>query len=787
MFWRFGGYANISTIDSILDKSDVTLEEILDEADLIQELKQSNSKLLEYLRDENVLRRMLEYVVAPSAPKPEEDGEEDTEEQSINTRTLSPFKRSREQREKSRRQEAREEWDKADKARQKTAYVACEVLSSEAWSIIEALMENQQHLRSFWDFLRREPPLPPSEAGYFLKINEILLDKKTEETLRLIRSLDGIVPAMVQHVDCPMIMDLLLKIISKEKDEGGAGIVNVGSSHQTRVSRIDGGMLIRSQWFQSQGLIPLLLAYFDEKFPPSTQTSAGEFIKAIITISANASQNEQNCIGPNNLTRQLVSEQCIETLIQDMLHGGNPLTVIVGTIIEVIRKNNSDYDPDMGTGADSIPSSNDPIYLGTLLRNFAKHVPDFMNLILSPDHNILAGDNALSLKRKDLAVAFSSRIEPLGFDRFKTCELMAELLHCSNMGLLNERGSEAYIKQRNAERDRLQAEGSLMASRPQTSSMAGSVDEGPKAANGISPLGLAPGSMEEVRKLEVANLADEDGFEDVGNPADLADEVKDDFDEKLPLDFETKPEEIHAIRGPSRPRIDLDEEFVDEPLNSPRLEALDEREEELLEELGPSDAIEVEPDPEAEPAPLSPTHDLRSQVRGLALDKEIPPPNDDLSGRLEPEHQGPDQASTNPPISVSEAPPLPQRRQSAEIHPRSDFDGIQDFSPHPADKPPPLFADRPEVSASDGFHYHHQGDEHGRDSQETIDTTLGEEGDSVRSVLMSGNEFGFTSHIEADIDGQPMVGDYLKIMFVEHKVVPTILVRFVPHSDAGTW
>ena len=65
MFWRFGGYAQLSSLDSILDKPDVTVEELLDESDLIQELKQQNSKLIEYLRDENVLERLLRYVTAP--------------------------------------------------------------------------------------------------------------------------------------------------------------------------------------------------------------------------------------------------------------------------------------------------------------------------------------------------------------------------------------------------------------------------------------------------------------------------------------------------------------------------------------------------------------------------------------------------------------------------------------------------------------------------------------------------------------------------------------------------
>ena len=139
-----------------------------------------------------------------------------------------------------------------------------------------------------------------------------------------------------------------------------------------------------------------------------------------------------------------------------MLRGGNPLTVGVGIIIEVIRKNNSDYDPD-AAGSEIAPSSSDPIYLGTLLRHFAKHVPDFMGLILSPNHVINDGEKPKTVKRESLAVASGTKIEPLGFDRFKTCELMAELLHCSNMGLLNEQGSEAYIQKRDAERERLKA------------------------------------------------------------------------------------------------------------------------------------------------------------------------------------------------------------------------------------------------------------------------------------------------------------------------------------------
>jgi SIT4-associating protein SAP185/190 len=222
MFWRFGGYANISTIDTLLDKSDVTLEELLDESDLIQELKQHNTKLIEFLRDENTLQRLLKYVVAPGPTV--KDGDEEDDENA--TREKGKGKeltiKTSPDTEKS-----DEEQEKAEKSRLKYAYVACEVLSSETWSILEALMANVPHLQEFWDFLRRPPPLDPLQAGYFTKVNETLLEKKTEEMLDFFKSSPGIVPAMLQHVDCPMVMDLLLKIISLEKAEGGQGIVDV--------------------------------------------------------------------------------------------------------------------------------------------------------------------------------------------------------------------------------------------------------------------------------------------------------------------------------------------------------------------------------------------------------------------------------------------------------------------------------------------------------------------------------------------------------------------------------
>ncbi|KOS20146.1 Extragenic suppressor of kinetochore protein 1 [Escovopsis weberi] len=465
MFWRFGGYASISTIDTILDRPDFTLDELLEESDLIQELKQHNTKLIEYLREDEVLEKLLEYVVATKlevVQTPDEPADDDLKGKA----RLLPFSRSGASSRAASSADASEE--EQDKKRNRRALVACEILSSDTWSIYEALIENRQLIRDFWQFLSRPAPLDPLQASYFTKVNESLFEKKTEEMMELLWSLPNVVADLLKHVECPMIMDLLLKIIAMDRNEGGQGVV---------------------EWLYSKDIIPTLLSFLSPNHSWVLQTAAGDFLKAIITISANASQNEQQCIGPNELTRQLVSKPCVEQLIGYMLGGGNPLTVGVGIVIEVIRKNNSDYDPDVGTEANSMPSSRDPIYLGTLLRLFSQNVPNFMNLIIRGSG------------RQGLASTFGERLEPLGFDRFKTCELMAELLHCSNMGLLNEVGSEKLIAARDAERQRLRSEGRL-----------GSREDDGSAED--LTMRMTHSAHDESRRLEVTN-ADDDGFEEV--------------------------------------------------------------------------------------------------------------------------------------------------------------------------------------------------------------------------------------------------------------------------------
>lgn len=101
------------------------------------------------------------------------------------------------------------------------------MLSCEVWSICETIFENQHLLEKFWTFIDAEPPLNPLRASYFTKVNEKFLEKKTEDMIPFIKSIPDVLKKILRHSDTSAIMDLLLKIISMERTDVGAGVVEV--------------------------------------------------------------------------------------------------------------------------------------------------------------------------------------------------------------------------------------------------------------------------------------------------------------------------------------------------------------------------------------------------------------------------------------------------------------------------------------------------------------------------------------------------------------------------------
>ncbi|KAK0549683.1 hypothetical protein OC845_003021 [Tilletia horrida] len=582
MFWRIG-FSTTSSLDTLLEKPNVTVEEVLDDADLLQECKSQNNKLVEFLQQPRVIKRLLEHVVGTA----EVTGEGGTE------------------------------WE--EKVRFKYPYMASEVLSSDIWAILEAVMANADELlRPFWNSVlsanpaRAEPPLthfthpllngeaqdaansssPTASngastqktinaqengpgrsvlAGYWAKVNGVFLDKKPMEMLAFIRSLPRSVERFVAHLETPAVVDLLYRIIQLEEATPEAGTID---------------------WLAENGLVGKLVDLLSPHHSADLHNTVSELFKAVIAFSAPSAttlpQNQgadafggsafgggdsfasQRAGGTNNrLVRELASEGQIRKMVAFMLDvdpetqaaqtksgaveeskseserssdapppesaspparsgdeagkaspGGqsslrtandedfppvrapqvamspetmtSSLVTCIGVLIELIRKNNSDYfeqhlfhtlrqyliqrqqdftserrgqnfngaDTSMSQSSESdefhqrfsnnslqepsedeqleameqamndFPSKLGIVHLGPMLKVLCDRLPEFQHLLMHP--------RSSSAPRKTTL----GELAPLTFERYRITELYAELLHCSNMALLNRAPGE---------------------------------------------------------------------------------------------------------------------------------------------------------------------------------------------------------------------------------------------------------------------------------------------------------------------------------------------------------
>ncbi|SCU78745.1 LAME_0A05622g1_1 [Lachancea meyersii CBS 8951] len=431
------------------------LDELLDDEELYTELMCSNFKLLIYFKYPQVLARLVDYVTNEQVLNENLDGDhadtdKETSRDSHNSKDSQEGLHAQEADDGERQDQNRDLTDTSAEARSisqsdelsvssaetsitlpadseeqsesRRARMAAEILSADVWPISSAFMDHEELLSQLWSILDHPAPLSIVPSTYFMKINERLLDMDVAGILHFILTQPDLVNKFLTHIDNPPLMDFLLKVISTDKPDSSTGVIEL---------------------LGIQDLIPKLLDCLESGQTPSTKSAAGDFLKALITISANSNNEIASAIGPNGLTRKLVSPPMVEKLMKIMLTGGTSLSNGVGIIIELIRKNNSDYDfvQVMYTTLETHPPNDrDPIYLGYLIQCSAKHLPEFNKMLMETE-----------LPPLETPFGF---IEPLGFERFKICELVAELLHCSNMTLLNEPGGEQMVAERDALREK---------------------------------------------------------------------------------------------------------------------------------------------------------------------------------------------------------------------------------------------------------------------------------------------------------------------------------------------
>ncbi|KAJ2921714.1 hypothetical protein H1R20_g15377, partial [Candolleomyces eurysporus] len=408
------GFNQASSIDSLLDKDDVALEALLDEDDLLQECKAQNTRLIEYFGRVDVLKKLLGYVT----------GQTESEE----------------------------------KGRFKYPYIATEVLCSEIWSIVETCMREQDHLLvPFWETVLDRPPEEMKTqmimASHFSKINSTFLTKKPEETIAFIQAQPEVVDRILQHIETSPFVDLLVRIIQLDEHAAGSGVL---------------------EWLSSQNFIGRLIDLLSPNHTTEVHSIVTDLIKGIISMAtpSPAAGITDDSSGPasNRFARELAKRETITKLLSFMLcdfdsvpnrdNATSSVVHAIAVVIELIRKNNSDYfEPYLfhtlrnrlihvqqqvhAQGEDSRTALEETmkemvnrmgvVHLGPVLELMCENLHRFHELLKKP--RSLQGPIQTTV----------GAITPLTLERYRILELLAELLHCSNMSLLNRPAEYSHL------------------------------------------------------------------------------------------------------------------------------------------------------------------------------------------------------------------------------------------------------------------------------------------------------------------------------------------------------
>lgn len=277
--------------------------------------------------------------------------------------------------------------------------------------INRVVIDDHTRMSKLWNIINH-PDITSVDSPHiriFLKLHDAFLANRKNSYLNFIRSRPTILDDFFKKDTFPAIFEFLLRLICTDKPGDPSGILDL---------------------VEEQCLIPRCVKYLQKnEIVDTAQITISDFLRQLIELSVNIPVNDIS-IGPNNLTRELVSEPIISNLIQVMLdQRGKVLSHIIVLTIEIIRKNNSDFDQInliSSTISEHPPSKRDPLYLGYLLDCYTKHLPQLLDIIW--DVETITNEDEPNIPNNACVI---------GMTRIKILELLAELLHCSNMESLN--------------------------------------------------------------------------------------------------------------------------------------------------------------------------------------------------------------------------------------------------------------------------------------------------------------------------------------------------------------
>ncbi|KAK4399415.1 Serine/threonine-protein phosphatase 6 regulatory subunit [Sesamum angolense] len=214
------GLSTASPVETILDKENFTLEELLDEDEIIQECKALNGHLINFLREKNTVKQLIQYIV--------EEAPVDAEKQ----RTF------------------------------KFPFIACEIFTCEVDIILKALVEDEELMDLLFSFLDPERPHGTLLAGYFSKVVVCLLLRKTTPLMNYIRAHPDIINRLIDLIGITSIMEVLIRLI--------------GADEHIYANYVDS-----MQWLEDMNVLEMIVDKFSSSDCPEVHANAAETLCAI--------------------------------------------------------------------------------------------------------------------------------------------------------------------------------------------------------------------------------------------------------------------------------------------------------------------------------------------------------------------------------------------------------------------------------------------------------------------------------------------------------------------------
>lgn len=409
MFWKFPS-AMSTTIDALLDRDPpCSLRELLQDPDILQECKTKNEKLTNRLTQNENIKQMIEFVTRPDPNL----GAEVCEKLALNA----------------------------------TEIITCEQLEV----LADAILKSSDLMRLLLSLPERLSPLNPLYTSYWARIMSRLLGRNVPEALDHIYSYDHFLEKLLNHTATSAVADFVMKLLSVEDLPGGRGI---------------------GRWLQENGLVRALVNQLDPFLNPEHHSTATFILLEMISVSYNnamgpdaletLANGETSIWGPSAveqymtsqtlaqlghektladesaLVNELKSKPMMELLAKHMLTPEAPYSAstfanATSIIIELIRKYCTEVEQCEflhHQASQPQPDGSFPVrppslkriaalgtYLADLLEVLAVHFGSFSQLLLKP-RNL-----------PELAAYTHGTVRPLGPERYKACELFAEVLH----------------------------------------------------------------------------------------------------------------------------------------------------------------------------------------------------------------------------------------------------------------------------------------------------------------------------------------------------------------------